>query len=201
VLALVVALPHRTSADGDGASCGSVLLPVDTWDDCIDTRNQAALTSGVFAFLAFGLGVGALIALARNGSESEGSGPRTTRLALAALGAVALVSAALAIAIPVEGGGRDCGIVRLGGNDMPLDEFGNFDSACMDAFQRRWLVVAGLLTAGIVLLVGSTRALSRRGGDSRGRIVAWLATVSASGGFVLMLVMVIELALARRGGA
>jgi hypothetical protein len=113
---------------------------------------------------------------------------------------VSLLGAALAVVVPVNGGGRDCGIVRTVTNDVPQDASGNFDAACLEAYQRRWLVISVLVVAGIALLLASTRALAQRELDSRGRVASWIGVLCVSGGAVLPVLLAVELGLAQRGG-
>jgi hypothetical protein len=224
-LAIAFALmSHETgrqdSATLESASCGSPLFPVDTWGDCIARRDRAAR-------LIAGFGVGAVgaaltgLALVRRSHRSIPVGPasvvasargvRMARIGGAAVLVVALALVAAPVRVdrneyPASGAaftlvrGRSCGNVANSlGTNQPVDEFGNSDGACLDAYQLRWAAVGTLLAAGTTLLI-LVRTIRRRAGTATTAFDV-AATVIIVGSVALVAVTIVNHFTAARGGA
>jgi hypothetical protein len=186
VAAVVAAIRWQTdeTATGDDRSCGSVLLPVDTWNDCVDRRNAVGVGVALAALGAFGLSVVAIVARRRDPGPSNGTISRDPRakasvrsrrtIALTAAGAILVAVGGVAL---VQASSERCGSALTHVVNRPTDRFGNADGDCLDSYERRWLVAGATLTvaAGAFAAAGALRR-----GRSPSEVVMLWATIAGA---------------------
>jgi len=131
-------------------SCGSVLIPNDTWSDCIADRSAFAVAVMLMDVLAVLLAAVMYLTWPR-GTHASMSTTRHSGAWATCAAWIFLVLTVLALLAPA--GSAHCGatLIHLG-NGRPTDEGGNFDSVCTLRYQRLWVVAA----------VGATLAASSR---------------------------------------
>ncbi|MGH9274959.1 MAG: hypothetical protein ACRDZU_09965 [Acidimicrobiales bacterium] len=192
---LLASLEHTSSnraAGADTRSCGAVLRPRNTWDDCIDARHRIELTTVVLGLLTMALGVAALRVLrARAGVGSAHVASRgRTQLGIGLVGVAAIATSISLAFVRMRAGGIECGTLQVPSGSLPQSSSGNIDQGCVDALQGRTAIVLTVGAVGLGLLVGS-RLRSTARAAARSHFTAWSAVLAVSLGATLSAVAVL----------
>ena len=207
VVAFVLATPSFRSddemaiANPESRSCGSILLPVDTFDDCIDRRNQASLIVAGLSLLAVGLAVAGVArqrGLSRRAGRADDADAPPPSLGRTATIVAVVALAASAVALLGDAGSSHCGATLTHAfGDRANDEFGNVDAQCARSYQERWVVAAIAVAVAIAAIAVAVAARSSRWPPWVAGAAAGIIAMSVA---LLWLTAIGPLGLASRGG-